>query len=249
MLAAKYDVKDFDHFVPKRFDPKNLHPDLFIHAKLKDILPAVFKDDDHYRSLLGDLLSARLVKDDLDQALSDRDEVLRDFGAEIRDQADSFHHYFYNVLSLHPMTHPKTAQLISLGTIVAGSVGMHCKLLFERARPVQYWPGLLPVLPTPPHPSFPSNHATQAYTVAFLIADALGSPMDRGIGQYLASLADRIAVNREKAGVHFWSDSEAGRRLAQDVKDQLMAIPFVRDDLLAVCCEELADFATPAKSS
>ncbi|MFL4468971.1 phosphatase PAP2 family protein [Tateyamaria armeniaca] len=236
----------FNHFKPTSFDRRNLHPDLFVQTKLKDVLPAIVKEDSFYQTMLSDLLEAQSVKDDLNKALADRDEVLRDYGAEIRDQADSFHHYFYNVLSLHPLTHPKTAQLISLAMIVSGIVGMHCKLLFMRPRPVQVWPGLLPVLPTPPHPSFPSNHATQAYTVAFLIADALGSPMDRGIGQYLSSLAKRVAENRERAGVHFMSDSEAGERLARNVASELMTTSFVKDDLIVGCKEELLHFENAA---
>ncbi len=117
---------------------------------------------------------------------------------------------------------------------------MHWKLVYKRPRPAQVWPGLMPMLPTPPHPAYPSNHATQAWLTAGLLGLALNG---HGVlTKYLDALATRIALNRERAGVHFATDSEAGRLLAKALTPRIAAHPLVAD-LLGKCRAELADFA------
>ena len=41
------------------------------------------------------------------------------------------------------------------------------------------------------------------------------------MGQELVWLADRVATNRERAGLHYKSDSVAGQKLAQAIKTAL----------------------------
>ena len=242
--------KEFDHFEDSGFDPRNIHPDLWAQTTLAEILPLVGAATDRMQVVLEETINkAGGIKTDLREALGDRAVVLRDFGAEIVDQSASFHHYFYNVLSLHPITHPATTRLISIAIRVSGIVGMQWKLKFKRARPVQVWPGLLPLIPTPPHPSYPSNHATQAMTAALLLMDALDEKdPNSGIGKYLINLAKRIAINREKAGVHFRSDSDAGFALAEIITTALAGSNTVRK-LTTSCAEELTQFKSSQKKS
>ncbi len=90
------------------------------------------------------------------------------------------------------------------------TVAMHFKKAWHFPRPNQVFPNLVPMIPVPMHPSWPSGHATEAY----LVAEALGAAVPALRGPAIV-LARRIAENREVAGVHYKEDSEAGRLMAQ----------------------------------
>jgi len=86
------------------------------------------------------------------------------------------------------------------------------KIDFNRGRP--YHCCNLPINPLyqavgdkryPGHPSYPSGHSSQAFTTALLYAHLF--PTLRGS---LLTAARRVARNREIAGLHFPSDTEAG---------------------------------------
>ncbi|MEO1650753.1 MAG: phosphatase PAP2 family protein [Pseudomonadota bacterium] len=81
---------------------------------------------------------------------------------------------------------------------------------FSRARPRHVSEAVAPLIPPPGHPAYPSGHATQAYVVAYLLAQKIPS-----CRAGLLRVARRIAVNREIAGVHFPSDTAAGVQLAR----------------------------------
>jgi PAP2 superfamily len=69
----------------------------------------------------------------------------------------------------------------------------------------------------PGHPAYPSGHATMAYTWAYLFAHFV--PQRRDL---LVSAATEVALNREIAGVHYASDSEAGRVLGEQIADGIV---------------------------
>jgi hypothetical protein len=77
------------------------------------------------------------------------------------------------------------------------------------------------MIPTPAHGSYPSAHATEAYavlTVLEALTAAWGTLADRdGRVRMLRGLAERVAVNRTVAGVHYPIDSWAGAALGQAV--------------------------------
>jgi membrane-associated phospholipid phosphatase len=76
-------------------------------------------------------------------------------------------------------------------------------------------PALLPPLEVPGHASFPSGHSTQAHLMALCMIDVIaGKPQTPTMAIDLWTLADRIARNREIAGLHYPSDSAAGVCLA-----------------------------------
>jgi PAP2 superfamily len=87
-------------------------------------------------------------------------------------------------------------------------------------RPHTWDPSLVPTIPVPPHPSFPSGHSAQAHAVA--VALALASPT---CGPQAAEAAWGIATRREVAGVHTRSDTEAGRALGEAVVAALAEHP------------------------
>ena len=104
------------------------------------------------------------------------------------------------------------------------------KAHFNRARPWHCDPELRRLFPKghpahPGHPSYPSGHSTQAHTVAFLFARRAPQLKD-----VLLMAAARIALNREIAGLHFPSDSAAGRMLGEAFADAIIEAPKSHQD-------------------
>lgn len=86
------------------------------------------------------------------------------------------------------------------------------KVAFDRVRPDKLDPTLTTAIDVPEHPAYPSGHATQSFAVAFLLG--MINPERQSVYERDAL---RIAVNREIAGVHYPSDSAAGKILASQV--------------------------------
>lgn len=70
----------------------------------------------------------------------------------------------------------------------------------------------------PGHPSYPSGHATQAHALAWVLGDLVPAS-----AQALTDMSQRVAENREIAGLHYPSDSAAGRLLAEHLLTLLKA--------------------------
>jgi hypothetical protein len=125
--------------------------------------------------------------------------------------------YFLNLLSV-PNSYPATDRLLRIANFIAGFCAMYYKGKYERPRPSMVCPALLSAIDVPGHASFPSGHSTQAHLIALCMKDVLA-----GKGAYapilddLTALAGRIARNREIAGLHYKSDTEAGIKLATHI--------------------------------
>jgi hypothetical protein len=109
---------------------------------------------------------------------------------------------------------------------------MHFKYKFNRARPVQLYPPLLPPCETPGHASYPSGHATQSrmmencmglvlQNATLLTTAPLPGADATTLTTDLSALAWRIAHNREIAGFHYSSDTLHGRTLADNMFSQI----------------------------
>ncbi len=96
----------------------------------------------------------------------------------------------------------------------------HYKDKYQRVRPHIADPRINPVVPVPNHYAYPSGHALQSYLIAYGLIDVMGDNGEHVI-EFL-DLADDITFNREYAGVHYASDSEAGKRIAR------LVFPFLR---------------------
>lgn len=94
---------------------------------------------------------------------------------------------------------------------------MRSKNKYDRVRAHKLDPALTTVIDVPEHGAYPSGHSTQAHAIAFLLT-AL-APERRA---EFESDALRVAVNREIAGVHYPSDSAAGRMLARQIVDLML---------------------------
>jgi hypothetical protein len=111
-----------------------------------------------------------------------------------------------------PTSHPKTLEVFHAAILIGRAVVMHFKNVHSRPRPTQYAADLAPPIDVAGHPSYPSGQATQTY----LVAQALSSVASHA-GAALNDFADDVAKNRERAGFHYVSDSEAGRTLAPQI--------------------------------
>jgi hypothetical protein len=113
---------------------------------------------------------------------------------EIMAQKDEFVSEFMGLLTITPGTHPNTYRVMHLANLMAAFTVMHFKGIYRRRRPSQQLPLLRPPVQVPGHPPNPPNMATS-----------------------LNGLAARIARNREIAGLHFPTDTEAGVTLAANI--------------------------------
>jgi acid phosphatase (class A) len=82
------------------------------------------------------------------------------------------------------------------------------KRKFSRVRPSYIKPEIDPVIEVPWHAAYPSGHASQGRFMSRFFANCFPK-----LEYEFLELGDRIGKNREIAGVHYPSDTEAGRAL------------------------------------
>jgi hypothetical protein len=134
--------------------------------------------------------------------------------SEIAWQADRPADYWTTLLSIDRASKPATMAVIACAYTVGQMVGMYFKDFFARARPAHLLPTLMTVVPTPNHPSYPSNHALQNELVALLLLRLLPDSLKNCYSDAINSMAFRLAENREIGGLHFSQDTDAGRKIA-----------------------------------
>jgi hypothetical protein len=168
-----------------------------------------------------DLQTANFPERELKALIRLAEDERPDALGEIIAQNNSFASYFAAALGISPRTHPNTCLMLQIGGLIGCYGSMHFKGLYQRRRPSQLAPGLMPPIPVPGHPAYPSGHSTQAHLMALCVKRALPTAIRPALGIVIDELADRIARNREIAGLHFESDSKAGENLAQSLIDVL----------------------------
>ena len=134
---------------------------------------------------------------------------------EIHDQHSDILHCFWRLLKINRTTHSHTFSLIEGIFHDAFVSSRRHKLAFNRPRPYQFDATLEPCF-CPGHPSYPGGHATQAFAVALGLHLVIPARHD-ALSQEALKLATRIAFNREIAGIHFPSDTQAGVELAHEL--------------------------------
>ena len=178
-----------------------------------------------------------VIKNELEELEALMQDSRQAYLAEGWAQADAIPAYFMQLLQLDPNAKPWTAALMRCGLSIGNVAYMYFKARCNRVRPSFLCPGLMPSFGPPQHPAFPSGHAFIGHFVALLllevpgVADRYGVDIDVSEGpgrkpvwaEYQAGLklngpllwlAARLARNRERMGLHYLSDSSAGRRLA-----------------------------------
>lgn len=117
---------------------------------------------------------------------------------------------------IKPETHTNTLFLLARVDRDMAYFTIREKLRYQRPRPSQLAGDLEPAIENPPHASYPSGHAAQAFVIALVL-----SMLDPRREDDYKELARDIAWRRELAGVHYPGDSAAGRKLAQQVFEEL----------------------------
>jgi hypothetical protein len=156
-------------------------------------------------------------------------EERADAFAEFVSEADEFIPKFLHLMSATAVTHPATARMLIVADAITALITMHYKYRFNRPRPTQIVPGFMSPIQHTGHASYPSGHSTEAHVFAALltavIPASLGDPNQHGknkLAQALGVLADRIARNREIAGLHYPSDTRAGVTLAEAITKKIL---------------------------
>jgi hypothetical protein len=144
-------------------------------------------------------------------------------------QRNGIDNYFRGIFTFTASSHPRTFGLMQIVLRVGESQVMYYKYKFNRPRPSQLCPVLMPPIEVPGHASYPSGHATQAHLVALILSEVLPRPAKLP----LRLLAERIARNREVLGLHYPSDSRAGAKLAEASFRLLLKCPTVQAMLKA----------------
>jgi hypothetical protein len=160
---------------------------------------------------------------------------------EVVAQMNGFEDYFQGALSYSKATHPCTNLLYQGAMRAAEFASMHYKNKYQRPRPWQLWPELMPPIQVPGHASFPSGHSTQAHTVARVL-QSVANAVVPSIDDVTNRLAQRIARGREVLGLHYPSDSAAGERLATEVATAFMGCATV-SRLITAARQEWQAFA------
>ncbi len=120
--------------------------------------------------------------------------------------------YYQRVLTPTPSgSFAATSVLIDAMSQLGTVVGCYYKKKFMRPRPTQLEPELRPVIDVPAWAAYPSGHALQNFLIAQALATVVHSDE---LTVQVFDIAQRVAENREYAGLHFESDTKGGKQLA-----------------------------------
>lgn len=153
----------------------------------------------------------------LESLVSKRSGKLSEIKAEVLVTNFRFGNYNYTQLTTEKKF-SETSKLILAAYHDLAVVTFTMKKRFNRVRPSIMKKELGHAIEIPAHPAYPSGHAIGAYTMAYLLQE-----LDPSSAKDYLKDAQRISENREIAGLHYPSDSEAGRLIARQLVDQFLA--------------------------
>src|SRR5690606_8887007 len=136
--------------------------------------------------------------------------------------------YFGMILGLNGPRNRYTLELITITQVLASHVAMVVKHHLACRRPDRIGALMMPPIVTPGHGTFPSAHATEAFAVAQVLDGLLNVVPDHYPDadtrkSLIWKQAERIAINRTVAGVHFPIDTWAGAALGSVVGRLVLA--------------------------
>ena len=150
-------------------------------------------------------------------------ELRADRAAEILVQTGAFVPFFASVLPVTFDRCPAVTEMLDCALDIVSLVVMRAKIALGCPRPSQFSDRIQPMIPEPPHPAYPSGHATQVFTLATMLTLLDRPDATVAGGSQLYRLACRIAINRTVAGMHYPADSAAGAILGIQLGRYLMA--------------------------
>ena len=127
-------------------------------------------------------------------------------------------------LDLLPDESALTGELLDVVNDVVSAVVYPIKSWLNVDRPSVIDTAVVPMLPVPPHSSFPSGHATAAHALAVVIAALTGTAYAP-----LETLAHSIAEGRELVGLHTPTDSLSGAQLGKSIGTYMVNMAFGND--------------------
>ncbi len=144
--------------------------------------------------------------------------------SEILAQDQEVDRFILSVLNMHATDFPAVHTVVRTALFCANQVCFAAKDFFQVKRPSQLLEGaFIPIVPLPPHSSFPGGHATQTTAVVAVIAELLtGATPEQKMG--LEDLATEVTTLRETAGLHYKVDSTKGTDLGKWAAVQFMAL-------------------------
>ncbi|MEM6885566.1 MAG: phosphatase PAP2 family protein [Verrucomicrobiota bacterium] len=113
---------------------------------------------------------------------------------------------------MDPIKYPATKALLDTVYYDLGVTVFTLKQKFDRVRPSFLESQLELLIPNPQHPAYPSGHSTCAHTFALVLGDLVPERKE-----LMWQDAGGIAFRREVAGVHYASDSQAGKDLSRQI--------------------------------
>jgi membrane-associated phospholipid phosphatase len=153
-----------------------------------------------------------LMREYMDQRHERAAEILSQLGYPID--------YFATIMGLNAARNRYTFELIAMTQVVTSHIAMVAKHHLACRRPDRFGPTVMPMIPTPGHGTFPSAHAAEAFAVATVLDGLLKAirpaqhyPEPEKLRRLIYKQAERIAVNRTVAGMHFPVDTWAGATL------------------------------------
>lgn len=208
-------------------------------------------DDLAWRSTAQGGAGFARIRSEIEQLRQLMEDDRERYLAEIEGQADALAEYMLAFIAAPRERYPWTWELVNCGLAITNIAYMRWKSLYRRVRPSFLCPGLLPPFGPPGHPAFPSGHSTAGHLLALFlleipqlqlrfgvfrpdplkpnqmltVGDAPKAADLQGaapIASPLLWLAARMAKNRERLGVHYPSDSSAGRHLAAALWTELL---------------------------
>jgi acid phosphatase (class A) len=132
--------------------------------------------------------------------------------AQIKEQSINPIPLFWRCAGLDESLYPEQARRINEAVVDTESVVTELKRRYNRPRPSVVLPAIHPVVPVPPYASYPSGHATQSIVIATLMSEVAPKAAER-----LTALAVQVGRNREIAGLHYPSDTNAGFKLGHEL--------------------------------
>jgi acid phosphatase (class A) len=142
--------------------------------------------------------------------------------------------------SFNPDDLPFTRKFFAQISADTKGVFSPAKKLFGRPRPYDTDPRIVPCVEKEASDSYPSGHATYSRVWALTLAEIFPEKKDA-----LMAVADRIALDRCKAGMHYPSDIAAGKKLADAIFAEIEKNPDFQADLAKVKEECLAHVKAP----
>ena len=163
--------------------------------------------------------------------------------AAAKDAKDETPDIFDAAIGFEIATMPATNKLLSLVGDEEDGDSKVAKTFFHRSRPYSADPSLKtcePIKPGKPANSYPSGHATLAFSMGVVLAQLMPAR-----SQAILARAKEYAERRLVCGVHYRSDIVAGQQFGTILAMRLMENPVFKAAMSAAAAE-LAKSATPA---